>query len=209
MSMAGEKLTAEEPLRKVVRDLFGPQWYVIVTGPQKEFTCVRILRQLKLDCFTPKRVEFRRPNKFRMAKREMRYPLMPSYVFVKVDLRSGDDMAKLSSIGYVRGFLAKDGRPWAVPESDRKVRRGRVSRLEIGVDSLRGEVAAPAAHRFMRTHREFKVGEVVKVTDGALAELRWIVREINLEKKVAQIEAEILGAERVVEAPLDQLEKSP
>lgn len=186
---------------------FGPQWYVVVTRSQKEFTCERVLKSFKFDCFVPTRMEYRRPNRYARAKRGVFYPLMPSYVFVRLDLRKGDDLISLDSTGYVRGFLAKDGRPWSIAEKDRKDAKGKV--IEVGVESLRGRsFSAPEAHRFMRTHREFKVGEIVRISEGALAELQHIVREINLENKTALVETDFLGAKRTVEAPLDQLIKA-
>lgn len=165
-------------------------WYAALVAPQKEFIAENILRQLGVECFVPFRTEWRRRNKFAKAKSRMRYAAIPRYVFIGVE---NNRWAPVFASDYVKGVLSENGEPRPLDEED----LASVRRL--------GQ-SAPAAHRWMRTHREFTVGEYVRIIDGAFRDHTVVVEAMDLETGRAKFRRTILGAERELWAPMASME---
>lgn len=167
-------------------------WYAGVTAPQKEFVAERVLKSLGVECFVPSRREWRRPNRYVGIKRGVHYPVVPRYVFLCVE---DANWKPVFQTGYVRGVLSRNGEPLEISSGD--------------LDKLRkmGRTA-PGAHRWMRTHREFQVGEYVRLVEGPFKDWEFQVLAIDEATGKAKIDADILGAKRSMVVDIEQAEKA-
>src|SRR5690606_1013699 len=122
--------------------------------PQREFDAEYFLERDGLDVFVPYRVEFRRPNRYVKAKREVRYPLMRGYIFVGFDGPAPWWTLFNRHRGLLLSVVGLNGRPYRIPDS--------------GMDHMRSISArrAPMPWRHMKTHAEFNVGDNVRIIGG-------------------------------------------
>lgn len=132
----------------------------------------------------------------RQARRKARL-WMPGYLFIGLpSLATPSGRRATISIwrhvieaGYVRGVVVADGKPLRMPPA-------MIARLAVGV-----QAGAPTAEAI-----GFQPGDMVRVVeDGALRGLTAEVRAIVPEARLARIVMTMLGAERVVVAPVGAL----
>jgi len=132
----------------------------------------------------------------RMKKSEVKLPLMPRYVFLGMSdqtpgwgrvfcftqffaPRKEDDgqvwLERLGTPTYrprriITGVIGFNGRPYEVPHDTVKGQDGKPDRVGIRAFMLRhnaGKFNAPSHHKYMQTHREFEVGDMVETDDEA------------------------------------------
>ena len=121
-------------------------WYALYTCARHEKQVAAQLQQRDIEYFLPLYSSVRRWKDRRV---NLQLPLFPGYLFVHTSLHRRIDV--LSLPGAVR-FVAFNGRPAALPESD-------LLRLRAGLDQ--GLLAQP--------HPYLKVGRRVRVRSGPLA----------------------------------------
>ena len=174
-------------------------WFALQVSPQKEIVAQKILRRRGFKTFVPVKVEWRhsspKAKRTRQPKEPFSYPVAPRYVFVGIDRRRSDawNVLRLPCVQGVVGGL--DGRPLQLvtKEMVRLIRR-----TATGIN-------APEAQKFMRTHHEFAVGDIVRVMDGPFEGLSVPVVEIT--GGLARLGLSLFGgAVDGVEVRLDWLE---
>jgi len=168
-------------------------WSLLCTPPQREFLAERLLIGEGFATFVPIRREFRFDNrvaKARRVKTEKHYPLLPRYIFLGMneETPSWYSVFRFRVITSVVGIGNVPAKVYHKPLFDLIQRHAR------------GRFNAPHQHRYMQTHREFKVGSTVFTSDGVL---RGKVREI--QGNMAKVLTRFLGADRIISVPLDNL----
>ena len=109
--------------------------------------------------------------------------VFPGYVLVKM-VMNDEPWHVIRNIRGVTGFLGSGNR--AIPLSDSDVAALGVEKREIVVS--------------------YKVGDTVKITDGALESFLGTVEEIDLERNKVRVVVSMFGRETPVELELDQVE---
>jgi len=170
-------------------------WFLIRLPSQKEFVAERILDDAGLIVFVPEEVKFRKSSRYAKRtdpKRAIRYPLIAGYALVAFP--PGRDWGDLFRFSLVLGVISRAGAPAVIPfaQVERLLRRHSA-----------GEFVAPRAQQWMRTYREFAVGDRVEVLDGPFEGRVFDVTEIR--GQAAPVIISILGGEQEVEIPLRML----
>lgn len=176
--------------QKAVESVAAYHWFVAVVVPGQEKKAVDELTAMDIASLLPVAQFWRRNTRYQKKKTLKSYPLMPGYVFVGV--RSLDELSEIWVLDVIRGFICMDGKACQVPLFQ-------VERLAARVQSY----IPPDAHRFMRTHKEFGVGDEVEVLEGPLTGR--IVRVMEIHGNRARILWDILGKAHNVELTLDTL----
>ena len=109
--------------------------------------------------------------------------VFPGYVLVKI-VMNDETWHVIRNIRGVTGFLGSGNK--AIPLSDSDVAALGVEKREIVVS--------------------YKVGDTVKITDGALESFLGTVEEIDLERNKVRVVVSMFGRETPVELELDQVE---
>ncbi len=109
--------------------------------------------------------------------------VFPGYVLVKM-VMNDETWHVIRNIRGVTGFLGSGNR--AIPLSDSDVAALGVEKREVVVS--------------------YKVGDTVKITDGALESFLGTVEEIDLERNKVRVVVSMFGRETPVELELDQVE---
>ena len=109
--------------------------------------------------------------------------VFPGYVLVKM-VMNDETWHVIRNIRGVTGFLGSGNK--AIPLSDSDVAALGVEKREIVVS--------------------YKVGDTVKITDGALESFLGTVEEIDLERNKVRVVVSMFGRETPVELELDQVE---
>ena len=109
--------------------------------------------------------------------------VFPGYVLVKM-VMNDEPWHVIRNIRGVTGFLGSGNK--AIPLSDSDVAALGVEKREIVVS--------------------YKVGDTVKITDGALESFLGTVEEIDLERNKVRVVVSMFGRETPVELELDQVE---
>lgn len=158
------------------------EWYVIRVAPQKEFVVQELLARKGVVTYCPSDSRWRRKNRFQKQKSLIPYPLMPSYVFAGF-IPGVPAWFDLFSIGPVLGCVGFEGRPARVVP-DRMVKL---------IKQHRNGLVRPDEEQFMKTWREFKSGQLVKISHGPF-EGR-LVRVVEVNGPFAKILIEAFGME--------------
>ena len=109
--------------------------------------------------------------------------VFPGYVLVKM-VMNDETWHVIRNIRGVTGFLGSGNK--AIPLSDSDVAALGVEKREIVVS--------------------YKVGDTVKITDGALESFLGTVEEIDLDRSKVRVVVSMFGRETPVELELDQIE---
>lgn len=165
-------------------------WYVACVPPQREKAAVDRLTDEGIACLLPVYHEWRYISRYRPEKKLMSYNLMPGYVLQGVKHR--DQLVwKLPDL--VSNIISSEGAPVAVSHDE----------VQTVVDwGLNYE--PPAAHKYMRTHKEFKEGDWVMATAGAMIGRKFVVEKIM--GSVARVQIELFKRGHDIELALDALE---
>ena len=169
------------------------QWYALRVAPQAEFVTAHLLRRRGVVAWAPCETKWIKSNKYwRGQKRIVRRPLLPGYIFAKLD--GAGLWSVVFGVAGVLGVVSLCGRPWPLRAED-------IARVEATSARQR----ARESHRLMPTNRAFDIGDEVEVLDGPLEAMRLRVVEITggearalvlflgLEREI-QISVEMLGA---------------
>jgi len=199
-------------MSKHAPDPAGLFWYAFLVPAQKEYTAAHILTRRGAVTYVPTHTRFRRRNRYAKRKEEFAFPVAPRYVFA--GFRHPPEWYWLFQLPLILAVVGINGTPksmlnnklaefmGATPNGKLKLAEGERS---IEVEGRR-PLRAPKEQRHMRTHREFKAGDEVDIVDGAYRDRKVIVREIT--GHMAKILMPLFGAEREVEVPLENLERT-
>lgn len=179
-------------LAEIVGDLW---WYGLRTPPQKEFVAQAILARKGIATFCPADRRWRRRNGYARHKQLVSYPMLPRLVFAGFvpGLPAWFDLFRLPAI---QGAIGIAGRPARMDEA---------GMLRLLARYPNG-IQRPDEERFMRTHAEFKAGEVVRICDGPFDGMAVPVHEIRGSE--ARVLLELFGAQHEVAIAVDKLEKA-
>lgn len=169
-------------------------WYVLVAAPGKEFLAQRTLRQMGYNAMVPSREVFRYRNKFSRQKEPKRYPCMPRYVLV--GFSEVPNWMELLDLPMISGVLAQYDAP-------AKVKYRHIAHL-IALDPDGIVERAGPEQRYMRTHHEFGLGQIVRVARGSLEGFTFTVEAFNGTHASGTIE--ICGRPAPVNLPVYELE---
>lgn len=170
------------------------EWYVIRVAPQKEFVVQELLARKGVVTYCPSDSRWRRKNRFQKQKSLIPYPLMPSYVFAGF-IPGVPAWFDLFSIGPVLGCVGFNGRP-------ARVNPGRMSKL---ISQHRNGLVRPDEEQFMKTWREFKTGDLVRISQGPFEGC--VVPVVDVKGPHAKILIEMFGMSTV--APIDAWKLEP
>lgn len=168
-------------------------WYALAIRSQKEASIVEDLGELRIECFYPQRIVWRkragRPRERRSS------PLLPGYLFVRVNLGIISVMS-IRNIRGVWGFLGVKNEPVPIPDSELELLMAANSRGD------HDETFAIAA----RAIRSLMVGEDVFLTEGPF---EGHVMHINdIQAKQVRGEVTIFGTKTPITVPIDKLVKA-
>lgn len=167
-------------------------WYAIVVVPGREFVAQKILRRYGLSTFVPVRREWRRRNKYVREKELQTYVVAPRYVFGGFDACPlWFDLFALPNVSGVVGFLDEPAR---IPSHA-------MARL---IRKTGGGLNAPQVQKFMRTHHEFSLGQVVEIIGGPFEGRK--VPVVELSGARAKVLVELFGTDTPIEVPTDLLQ---
>ncbi|GFO81787.1 MAG: hypothetical protein A49_14140 [Methyloceanibacter sp.] len=159
---------------------------------ERRFVIEVMLERRGFDVFLPTQKLWRRWSKYTRDKRLVTYPLLPGWIFVGWP-ECEQRWAQLFDVPLVHAVAAVDGKPFRIPPNV-------MDRL---FDEW-GDRQAPDREAFMRTHREFDVGDLARIVEGPFE--GHTVRVIDLHGAVAHAVFELLGGERVIEIDTRVLE---
>lgn len=157
-------------------------WFVFRTSPQKEFVAHEILKRSGFLSYTPRREEYRFANKYARAKRKKsikQFPLMVGYILVALRPNQLGWFCYHHKPDCVHSVIGFAGVPVAI---DHYIVE-RMAREYGGADHI-----APEYQKFMRTHKEFAVGDNVEIMEGPFIGRSIIVEEIRGDKARSFIE---------------------
>lgn len=172
-------------------------WYALRVPPQKEFVAQTILARYGVETYVPVRKEWRRRNKYTKTKELRSYPEAPRYVFAgfRPGFRLWFDLFNLPAINGVVGTETAQ-KPMRVPFEGK---RG----LGTMMKTYPNGIVAPNEQRFMQTHKEYAVGDMVEIFDGPFSGLT--VPVVDIRGANAVIKAMLFGSEHEVTIPLENL----
>ncbi len=177
-------------------------WYVLCVPPQTELAVESIMGAEGFATFVPVSCKYDFANgaaKARMEKTEVVLPIMPRYVFIGLNGKTPGWERVFCYLGifnrYKRriatGVLGVDGKPCMV-------RHDPLRKFMLRHSS--GAFNAPSYHKYMKTHREFEVGDMV-VTEDEL----FTGRVVEITDDRARVFIEIFGGGHEASIPLENL----
>ena len=176
-----------------VNEVDGFRWYVLRTMTGREKIVEQWLSDDGFAIFNPTEKVFRYENgpaRQRGKKRNREFPLFAGYLFIGFSplTPTWAGVFRFSFVLNVIGFAGVPA-PVAAKPLKKLIRK-----------FASGDFNAPDHHQYMITGREFEVGDTVTTDDGLI---EGKVREIRGSSAI--IFVDILGAERQIEAHLDNL----
>lgn len=185
--------TERPPVSKLVEAVSDLEWYALRVPPQKEFIAQEILTRRGIVTYCPTDRRWRRRNRYHKTKELVPYTLLPRLVLVGF-IPGVPAWFNLFNLPLVQSCIGIGGRP--VPLDPKAVRR-MMLRYSDGLQR-------PKEERYMRTHAEYKAGDLVRICDGPFDQMIVPVQEID--GKDAVILMELFGAQHEVRIPADALE---
>ncbi|MEM8575534.1 MAG: transcription termination/antitermination NusG family protein [Pseudomonadota bacterium] len=187
------------------------QWYLVRTKPpanpnrvvvrmydpvlamsQRKFVTELMLGNRGFETFLPVDKVWRRKSKYTRDKRLVSYPLIPGWLFVGWPADE-NRWAELFNVPIVHAVASVDGEPYRMPPD-----------VMDWIFNAWGDRQAPEQERFMRTHHEFKVGDLVRVAEGSFE--GHTVRVVDIRGAAVKAVFWILGCEREIEIDARVLE---
>ena len=177
-------------------------WYVLCVPPQKELAVETIMGGEGFATFVPVKREHKFANeaaRARMKKTEVSLPIMPRYIFLGMSDRTPGWARVFCYTGIFNkfkrrvatGVLGVNGKPCQVRHEPLR---------KFMLRHSAGEFNAPGYHKYMKTHLEFEVGDMV-ITDDEL----FTGRVIDITDNRAKVFIEIFGGGHEVSIPLENL----
>lgn len=170
----------------------GKYWFIARSEPQKETVAHHILTNKGIPAFLPLRTRYRRRNKYTRSKDKLIIPQFPCYIFVESETLLAN-WHEMTERRVVRGIAGCNGRAIKISSS----------RLYSFIMSKVMNLHTPGEHRFMHTHYEFGVGDMVEISEGSLAGFTFDVKEISNRKATALVE--LFGEMQEMRIPLENL----
>lgn len=127
-----------------------PNWFILLTEPQREGTAVDGLKERKIDAYGPtvlKRL-VRRGRKI-----EVERPLFPGYIFAKL-IEGIDSFSVPISVRGVRDYLRFEGIPCALQQ------------VVIDAIANQQQLETDRFHRTIMGRHGFELNERVRISDG-------------------------------------------
>lgn len=159
-------------------------WYAVYTRPRFEKKVAERLEEMGIIAYLPLQKKLRQWSD---RKKWVQIPLFSSYVFVKIDRNSYDDVLKTD--GVVK-YIFFEGKAAVIPQEQ-------IDNLRIIVDS-NAEVES--------TSDRFRKGDKVRVNGGALKGLTGILINQRGRKKVI-VQVDRIDQNLIVEVPGGLVEK--
>lgn len=183
----------------------GLHWYALLTRAGSELDVEALLTAEGIVAVVPVRREWRRVNRYVKRKAQVRYSLLPRYVFVGFGAGQAsdydDEVRAICSImrrlTLVQGVVGWDDLP----------RRMVAREVAVFLRDL-GEVIAPKWQKHVKSGKEFEIGDEAQITAGPFE--GHIVKVDDVIGRQAKVTLDLLfggGAHNVL-VPLANLEKS-
>lgn len=168
-------------------------WFILLTSPQKEQTAQLLLRNRGYTTYLPVEHKFRKANKF--AKRKIKtYPAMRGYLFI--GFAPGEHTwYDVFQTYHVKGVLAAQEEPYRLVGDQ----------VGVMVRKYADGLQRPSVERYMRTGKEFNVGDTVRIAEGAFE--GWKLPVVEIRGGYASMLGNILGSDQTIRVPLDICEK--
>jgi len=162
MPASGAEILSADEVQAFVQ----PQWYAAYTRANHEKHVADQLAGRGVESYLP---QYESVRKWKDRKVQLRMPLFPGYVFVRLALQNRLKVLQVPGVAYIVGFA---GRPTAVPEEEFARIRGLLQK------GLRAE-----PHRYLEAERR------VRVRSGPLEGMEGIVvRRKNGNRLVISLE---------------------
>jgi transcription antitermination factor NusG len=162
-----------------------PSWYVLRTQSKRELAAHEMLRDRGITSMVPMEHRLVRPSRH-SKRRELRSrPLMFGYLFLRAEAEL--PWQEIRDVPDIRGFIAQDGEPYALPPSD-------VERL-LSLSSVSAADNDP--------DKPIRPGDEAVIISGPFAG-----RTIKVDDIVGQrvrMLMEIFGSTKIVELPVAAL----
>jgi len=168
-------------------------WYAILVSPQKEAAVQEILARKGILTYCPMDFRWRKRNKFAIDKDLLSFPMMPGWVFIGMNA-DAEPWYHVYRLSLVRSVVGYEGCPFAIP----------TKAMTDMVRKFRNGVVRPEEERFMRSNKEFKAGDIVRITGGPLRSFE--ARVIEIEGPVARVMFELFGISKPVPVSTELLE---
>lgn len=177
-------------LADMVMDL---EWYAIRTPPQKEFVAQEILTQRGVVTFCPADKRWRRQNRYTKEKQLISYPMVVRYVFAGF-IPGVPAWFNLFQLPCIQGCVGINGKPMKL---DHAAMEGLLRRYPNGIQR-------PKEEKYMRTHAEYKAGDLVRICDGPFDGM--IVPVHELKGRDAYVFMDLFGAQHKIKIDAGLLE---
>jgi transcription antitermination factor NusG len=143
----------------------GPQWYACYTRARHEKRVHAMLEERGIETYLPL---VDRVSQWKDRRREVAFPLFPSYVFGRFDAL---DMHRVLSVPGIATLVRSNGRPAIIPSEE-------LENVRLFVEALKAGDLKPERKPF------FAKGQWVEVLDGPLRGVRGIVIESRGRRRV-------------------------
>ena len=186
-----------------------PNWFLVITEPQKEFQTAKRIRRLGGGAYVPGFKKYHHVNGIERSrgadKKPVAKPVMNGYLFLsdpEISVSYGKKPLRwkraLQDYGLIRSPNLY---------SDRCVILSH-SMMRTIKDNFRGqEMGAKEAHKWMQTNLEYEVGDRVRFNeDGSFGGYEAVVKEIKDGR--ALVDMLFAKETHAIDVPLEQLERA-
>lgn len=179
--------------KALIQEIERLHWYALRTPAQKEFIAQEILTQKGLVTYCPTDKRWRRRNRFQKHKELIGYAMLPRTVFVGFEpgIPPWFDIFALPAVSSV---VAINGKPMRLDPQG-------MSNL---INNYANGIQRPKEEQHMQTGKEFRAGDLVRVSDGPFDGMVVPVHEIR--GREARVFLELFGGRHEVAIPAELLE---
>lgn len=193
MTSKADKLRRNGRLPSLIADL---TWYALKVPPNKEFAAQDILERRNIATFCPFESRWRRKSQYTKEKVLKHFPIMPRYVFAGFDL----DEKEHEQVSWYHVFqIPLITSVVGVNDAPAKLRT-----MADFITKFSNGLRRPNEEKLMRSNREYKIGDLAIIAEGALAGRSVVVE--NIEGKHAYFRMEMFGADMLLNVPIGNLE---
>lgn len=194
-------------------------WYALQITPQKELVGQEIMRRQGFMTYVPVEYRWRKKNRYTRDKQKRVFPLLPRYLFIGFDpdqvsffapflrpesraYQKGDEAVTERRIFNVFALPIVTGCVGVADEPRQLVTDQVVKFVNRYPDGLQ----RPKEEKYMRTGKEFKTGDMVRVAEGPMRDFVVPVVSINAKTGRGKILATMLGMQTELDIALTDLE---
>lgn len=172
------------------------RWFILRTLPQREIMSAKILRHMGLIAEVPREPRMRRQTKWDKERKSILYPSMPGYIFYATECAPREiPWHTVFKLHLIRSVVSINGVPALIDQSA----------VEHLLQSV-WAVEPPAYAKFLRTGKEFDVGDMVFITNGPLRDFELRVQDI--QEGEAHFIIPLLGKQQLVRISIDHCMKA-